>query len=145
MRPTVAHWTCRRSGDCCVQTRDLVMTHAERAELERVTSLPLQWKPHAVARFVRLVSPTGCPFVTFTPQGEAACSVYEVRPYNCRRFGCYRPDPLTEPYEAGGPLGCRNLSDRVETSLTVYTSYAALQRHAQPWARAHGWSKGMNA
>ena len=53
-------------------------------------------------------------------------------------------DVTTEPYEAGGPLGCLNLSDRIAESLDAHEAYRAMQKRAQPWALAHGWPKDMD-
>jgi hypothetical protein len=97
------------------------MTHAERAVIESVTATPILWSPLDDSRFVAMQGAGTCPLLT-TQDGQASCSVYEVRPYNCRRFGCFRPDPATEPLEPGGPMGCYNASDRAEQSLTVYTT-----------------------
>jgi Fe-S-cluster containining protein len=82
-----------------------------------------------------------CPFLATDSEGHATCGAYAARPYNCRRFGCYRPDPSTEAYDAGGPLGCRNLSDRLDTSPAVVEAYRQAQTHAAEWAAAHGWQE----
>jgi Fe-S-cluster containining protein len=76
-----------------------------------------------------------CPFFVFH-----TCLVYASRPYNCRRFGCMRPDPKTEPYEADDPhFGCKNFTDRFLLSRQVRRLATLMQRRAQRWARAHGW------
>jgi len=79
------------------------------------------------------------------------CLVYDVRPYNCRRFGCLRPDPETEVYRPApistvakfGNVGCANLRERLVQSRIARNIYGLLQRRAQTWARAHGWTEGM--
>lgn len=96
-------------------------------------------------RLVEVRTPNGCPFLTREISGQAACSIYEARPFQCRRFMCLRPDPTTEPFEVGGPLGCRNLSDRLDDSQHAMTFYQSHQRRAQKWARTMGWSKEMTA
>lgn len=87
-----------------------------------------------------IMTPGGCPLLTRELDGKASCSIHEQRPYNCRRFICFRPDPATEPYETGGPLGCLNLTDRLTDSLHALTFYESNQRRAQVWAKAHGWT-----
>lgn len=68
------------------------------------------------------------------------CRVYDVRPFNCRRFGCFRPSPEKEPLELDhSKLGCKNLTDRIGNSSEVLRAYRRMQRDAQPWAVAHGW------
>lgn len=67
------------------------------------------------------------------------CTIYEHRPYNCRRFICLRPDPDDEPLETGGPLGCFNASERILLNRDARRFYAHHQRKAQRWADAHGW------
>lgn len=103
----------------------------------------LLWSAHVVdGRFIRLLTPGGCPLLRM--DGDVAtCTVHDVRPYQCRRFGCFRKDVTTEAYEDGGPLGCVNLSDRIEQSLDAHEAYRALQKRAQPWALKMGWTRDM--
>lgn len=82
-----------------------------------------------------------CPLL----DASGGCSIYDIRPYNCRRFGCFRPDPKTEPFEedpnasSDGILSCLNFSERFAASRIVRRAAVALQRKAQKWALAHGW------
>lgn len=71
-----------------------------------------------------------CPLYAFK-----GCLVYSVRPYNCRRFGCMRPDVKAEPFEADGA----NMMDRVKTSRVARRLAEQLQHKAQRWARKMGW------
>lgn len=83
-----------------------------------------------------------CPFFVFS-----GCLVYASRPYNCRRFGCMRPDPKTEAYvEAQVPahtvladIVCVNLRVRLLQSRVARRAAILLQRKAQRWADTHGW------
>lgn len=109
---------------------------------ERMALLP--HVPDGVLTVWRDVNPTHvalkahpCPFYLFK-----TCTVYEVRPYNCRRFGCMRPDPKTEPFEESpkGILGCANLGDRIRMSRVARRMGELMQRKAQRWARRHGWA-----
>ena len=103
----------------------------------------LQVYAHPDTRFVFLKGQP-CPLLN----ADNTCSVYPVRPYNCRRFGCFRPDVKTETYEPEGldtdnlRLGCANLSDRLG-HRGVRRQYALMQRHAQRWALKHGWTQDM--
>lgn len=139
LRPIAAEWHCQREGSCCRLTRAVVMTPAER-------DLLLARRPDLADRFVAaadgfvalLARP--CPLLAVDAEGRAACTVYEVRPYSCRRFGCYRPDPTIEPYEEGPDGECRNLVDRVMQSREVRRAYALQQRKSQRWALRQGWT-----
>lgn len=81
-----------------------------------------------------------CPFLIDGPIGKTQCSAHSIRPYNCRRFQCQRPDPKVEAFEHGGDMGCRNLSDRVDNSRVARRQYEVSQRRAQKVARGMGWS-----
>lgn len=72
-----------------------------------------------------------CPLYAFK-----GCLVYSVRPYNCRRFGCMRPDVKAEAFEADGS----NMMDRVKTSRVARRMAENMQRRAQRWARKMGWN-----
>ncbi len=76
-----------------------------------------------------------CPFLD-----GRHCSIYPIRPYNCRRFGCFRPEPAREPFEPDGPFGCLNFSERFAASRIVRRAAIAMQRKAMAWARKHGWT-----
>ena len=113
------------------------MTHAERTEIERAVppGVVLSWQPHADDRFTRL-SAGPCPLLG----ADGGCTVYAVRPFNCRRWGCFRADAKTEAFETRpDAFGCDNLAARLIESKTVRNEYRRLHRQAEPWAVAHGW------
>lgn len=115
------------------------MTLQERELLEArylSATRPLEFTPHPDPKFTYLVA-RPCPFVS--DQGQ--CLVYDIRPYNCRRWMCGRVDPAQESLEIGGPMGCWNLSDRVDTSLRFQEHVATNERHHAAWAKRHGWSR----
>ncbi len=135
-RPVDADWKCQRSGDCCTQPAEVIMTSAERFHL-------LPRIPEGIVTHWRDVEPGfvaleahPCPFFIFN-----GCIVYSDRPYNCRRFGCMRPDPKTERFELNDDGDCINLLERVKTSRIAQRLYGRMQRVAQRWARAHGWTE----
>lgn len=132
--PMLATWTCQRSGDCCEQPAEVVMTHAERAEIERAatTGVVLRFARHADARFVRLLAHP-CPLLARDERGRAVCTVYAVRPYACRRFACGRCDVTTERFEHV------QVPARARTDRAFRRQLVVMQRRAQPWARAHEW------
>lgn len=134
-------WTCHRSGDCC-QGPDLVVTHAE-AEILKAAAVQLG-RPDVT--FVRYPDPafvvlrgSPCHFLGADAQGTPTCLVYDVRPYNCRRFACYRDDPTTEPLQRGGPIGCHNALAKMRTSQVIREDYRRREADAKPWGFAHGW------
>lgn len=129
-RPVDAHWTCCRSGDCCTQIAEVVMTKEEAAVLvhQAPKEIAMHFRP-VDDRFVALKAGP-CPLYAFE-----SCLVYSVRPYNCRRFVCLRPDVHAEPFDPSGA----NLTDRVKTSRVARRMAEKVQRKAQRWANAHGW------
>lgn len=131
--PIVADWTCQQTGDCC-QGPDLVLTREELAELQAARpEVRTVTSPMPEARFVMLHG-SPCPYLG----ADKRCTVYEVRPYQCRRFMCLREPG--EPFLTGGPMGCLNLSVRVQESRQARRDYARNQRKAQRWAVKHGWT-----
>lgn len=135
-RPVEAHWKCHQSGECCTQPYEVVMTREERTKLlpHIPQGVKSEWR-EVDDRFVGLKA-RPCPFYIFH-----TCQVYEVRPYNCRRFGCLRPNPKQEPFDLAPDGTCRNLLDRVKTSRIARRLAVTLQRRAQRWARQHGWTE----
>lgn len=133
-RPVDPHWRCQRSGDCCTKPAEVVMTREERVAMLLIApqTIPSEWRDVNETMVALKAAP--CPFFIFHE-----CQVYEARPYSCRRFACLRPDPKIEPFEIGGPLGCKNLSDRIATSRTALRFARKIQRKGQRWARRHGW------
>jgi Fe-S-cluster containining protein len=108
-RPIEAEWKCKRSGDCCTKPLEVIMTKEEAAVL--VHAAPPQIVMHfrpiegSEGRYVALKAQP-CPLFVFN-----GCLVYNSRPYNCRRFGCMRPDPKTEPFEIDSPYGSLHQPD----------------------------------
>lgn len=145
-RLVVLPWSCNRSGDCCRHPAAILFSREEAALAQAARpDLPLTFYTHPDNRFVYLKGQP-CPLLQDGPQ--ATCTIWPVRPYNCRRFGCFRPDVATEPYESEPldpehlRLGCANLSDRL-ADRGVRRAYAQMQRKAQRWALKHGWSQEM--
>lgn len=135
-RPVDKDWSCQGSGDCCTIPKALVMTTSEAEALVHAAprEITMQFDRTEEKGFVSLrVGP--CPLFAF-----GKCLVYEMRPYNCRRFACMRPDPKTEVFEPTGELGCMNLEVRVKTSRVAYRLAQKIQRKAQRWAMTHGWA-----
>lgn len=128
--PIDPQWRCQRSGDCCTQPAEVVMTQEEASVLvlHAPPEIKMEFRP-AGENFVAMKAGP-CPLFVFK-----TCLVYEHRPYNCRRFGCMRPDPKTEPFEKDGG----NLLKRVNTSKAARKLAIWMQKRAQAWARTHGW------
>lgn len=141
-RPVDPDWSCQREGSCCRVPPFVVMTHAERRTVELAASVTardavLGWEADPTDGFVRLLAGP-CPLYA-EHQGLGQCRVYTYRPYNCRRFGCMRPDVKAEPFDG------LNMSDRVKTSRIARRLAEKLQRKAQRWARIHGWKDDAHA
>lgn len=137
-------WVCQESGDCCLSLTSIVLSiqelEAMRAARPEVPIAVEGMPGHP--NLVRLIAPKGCPYLGRQLDGRSTCTVYKVRPYNCRRFMCGRTDVSKEPFRVGGPLGCRNLSERLQTGYQFAAFYRSNQRRAQRlWAEDMGWSE----
>ena len=138
--PIILPWRCAQSGDCCRAVGALLMHEQEREAVltmvPREQQAALIWKPYKTPGFVTLQGPP-CPLLN----ADNSCSVYPMRPYQCRRWGCFRPDPKTEPLEVDfGFLGAKNTRERYEQSRGVRKQMKAMQTKGQKWARSHGWT-----
>lgn len=134
-------WRCHRSSDCCRNVGTVTMTPAERAELERASDRPMTFRDRADG-FVDLVGAPACPLLG----DDGGCTVYAVRPYNCRRWGCFRPttdEPFALAVMPTADLG--TVPVRLFTSRPVARQWRRMQDAAQPWALAHGWVPGSDA
>ena len=140
LRAVVDKWHCSMSGDCCRAVATVLMSPEEQQEILAVISAELAatltWTPDVTGHFVRLKA-APCPLL----DGNR-CGVYPVRPYNCRRWGCFRPDVTIEPLEPDHSfLGCANARERFMQNRGVRRQLQQMQTKAQRWARAHGWKE----
>lgn len=152
-----ADWHCQRSGDCCTLPDYVVMTVEEQAVINDFAehNLPISrlnrinfdpWRPG----FVALIAHP-CPLHEFI-DGRSTCLVHPVRPYNCRRFACLRPDPHTEPLQLTplspvlryGLVGCANTRKRLIQSRAARRLFDTIQRRAKRWAITHGWKENAD-
>lgn len=95
-----------------------------------------------------LAGTTQCPLLEMT-DGLATCTVHDIRPLNCRRFWCGRPDPAIERFEEdishAAVMGCKNLTDRVLQSRPFRREMAQRQRAAmRTWGLKHGWRDDLS-
>lgn len=147
--PVDPEWQCQQSGECCTQPHAVTMTTQERELIEEYAAhnLPI-WRLNklnwvsAGPGFTNLLAGP-CPLYD---GDKRTCTVYSVRPFNCRRFACMRPNVQLEKLNltASNPIlkmnvGCSNLRDRLLQSRSARRLYAKIERKAQRWARAHGW------
>lgn len=152
--PVEDNWSCKRSGDCCRLPAEVLMTEQERDVLQAWADKNLTLKELGRIKFA--VNPLGkgfllqagpCPFLKWV-DAKPECQVRDIRPYNCRRFHCMRPDPQREPMRFGrlrpgeefGEIGCLNLRIRLLQSRVARRLYDKLQRKAQKWGYRMGWS-----
>jgi Fe-S-cluster containining protein len=133
-RPVDPKWTCQKFGECCTIPKEVVMTKEEMVALVHAAppTITLHFRPcDEKGDFVALKA-APCPLYVFH-----TCLVYESRPFNCRRFGCMRPDTQKEPFERDGA----NMKDRTETSRVARRMAIRMQTKAQKWAYANGWKR----
>lgn len=150
--PVDPNWKCCRSGDCCTLPEVVVMTEQEQQVLQEFADKnftikrlgTIHWTP-AQSGFVHLQA-APCPMLDYI-NGVPTCSVHPIRPYTCRRFGCMRPDPKSEPLQLAplspylhyGNIGCSNIRQRLLESRVARRMYDLMQRRARQWAIRHGW------
>lgn len=136
------NWQCQRSGDCCRTTPTVTMTWAERNALESVANgRRLRWSAGERPELTNLLAEP-CPFLDV--EGDhTRCGAYEVRPLNCRRFQCWRPDVDTEAFvPAEQPFGCENFKVRYAYSKGVRDRAKHHQDTAmQTWGKHMGWAQ----
>lgn len=125
-------WECQRDGACCRTIGAVAMTRAEWALLEQRRPLrPVQLDTERLqAQGMVEMRAEPCPFFRLATN---ECTVYDVRPYNCRRFQCGRHDVIAQPFP-------QNAMRLILADNDLKWSYEANQRAHQPWARAHGWT-----
>lgn len=144
-------WKCHRSGDCCRSVPSVVISNGEYEYLHKALTMGQLYKltfrkVGEDGKFWEWVA-APCPMLN---KGTDTCTIHEHRPYNCRRFGCLRPDPKAEPFQLAplspylkyGNIGCANLRDRLIESRIARRMYELIQRKAQRWAVKYGWGPG---
>lgn len=128
-------WVCRMEGDCCKAVQAVTVTGPELKALYEA-------RPDVHLHITEIGLPDGrthyqfaagpCPFLA----ADGKCSVYEVRPYNCRRWMCGRmshDEPLTDL----APVPMKVLLDR-----DLRRQYDLNQRRARAqWAHKMGWQE----
>lgn len=145
-------WQCQQSGDCCRMPESVILRQEERKVLQAYAEKHLPIKTLNKVNFVAGPEPgfdallaRPCPFYDIEAR---TCLVYEVRPYNCRRFACMRPDIKSEhlvlmphdPRMLLSEVGCVNTRTRLLESRVARRLFEQIQRKAQRWARKHGWT-----
>ena len=110
-------WTCTQCGTCCQTTPYVAVSTEERALLE-ATGRPATFLPDERVGYWRLLA-APCPFY------DNGCTVYAVRPYNCRRYA--------------------SLNGYSGTQRDAHRVLVQVQRKAQRWADRHGWTPEATA
>lgn len=120
----MADWVCACSGDCCRGTATVQMSETE---WEGLRAARPEVEPVVVRRAgARLEIAAGpCPYLG----ADARCTVYAVRPWGCRVFGCFRRS-------AGDGA---SMTDRLQASAGARRVWRRMLTEAEAWGRAHGW------
>lgn len=126
--PVDPEWKCQRDGACCKSVPEIRMTSEERTLFLRslLDGVKTQWRETDDGMWALKAKP--CPAYLFNE-----CTVYENRPYECRRYGCLRPDVKTEPWTETGHM------ERFQTSRVARRMLTLMQNRAMRWAEKHGW------
>lgn len=131
-------WRCHQSGECCRSISAVVMTEAEKVRVEHAAPGAvvdtLRWTALPDGKWSLAAAP--CPLLT----ADGRCGIYADRPFNCRRWGCFRATttiPLSgTPFiEVAGRL----LPAAIAYDRRLRRQVSRLEEQARPWALAHGW------
>ncbi len=120
---------CFRCGECCPgPEKSITMTLQEMDLIRQKTGVSLGGIKTGPNRFK--VPMNICPFL-----GENSCSIYDIRPCQCRMFHCGRAkkeDPFLSTLNQIGEL------------MDIDPNYAYWKKRmedaAASWGNAHGWS-----
>jgi hypothetical protein len=129
-------WRCHREGSCCRAIAAVVMTDAEKVRVEHAAPADTALAWTALPNGFWSLQAGPCPLLTEAGQ----CGIYADRPFNCRRWGCFRPT-TTIPL-SGTPfiqVAGRLLPAAIATDRRLRAQVARLEEQARPWAEQHGW------
>jgi hypothetical protein len=130
-------WRCLRSGECCRHITAVVMTDAEKVRVEHAApfNVDLFWTALPDGKWSLQAKP--CPLLT----ADGQCGIYADRPYNCRRWGCFRPTTSTSlaetPFKTLPEGNVVPIGFGTDKALT--RQVLRLEAQAKPWGLAHGW------
>ena len=122
-------WKCLQSGACCRLPATLVMKPAEFAELLVARPDVTVTARERSDGFIEMQAGP-CPFLG----GDDRCTVYAVRPMNCRRYMCGR-DSREEPVDLS-PIPLRVLQNPALKKQYRINQ----QNHMRRYGHHHGWS-----
>lgn len=126
----MAEWQCQRSGECCQRPDAVVMTQQEWAIISETPQAKERTLTIDVSGNFVALRAGSCPFY------DNGCTIYSVRPTNCRRFCCFRMDVKTEHFEDGAAVPAV-----VFKSRDFRRQYQLNERKAMKWGVRHGWTK----
>ncbi len=120
---------CFRCGECCPgPEKSITMTDQELDLIEKKTGKRLGRQLIGPNRFK--VPMDVCPFLR-----EDCCSIYEIRPCQCRLFHCgrrKREDPFLSVMAEVGEL--------IESDQNYGHWKKRMEDAATSWGNAHGWN-----
>ena len=135
--PVQVPWQCDRRGDCCKKFDVVTMTTQERTLILDTVSLEvgatLKWRDDQTPGFVQLQAKP-CPLLG----ADGGCTIYSIRPFNCRRFMCLRVGD--EEWQTNPDGSCHNFTARLAQSRAARRFYELMQRKTSRWALKHGWN-----
>lgn len=123
-------WQCARDGACCTIPVAVVMTKPEWARLDAIAAergIEVTVDINEDGWVALKARP--CPFYDAAGKG---CTVYESRPFNCRRFQCGRWDTTKQTFTVD-PMPI------IKADNDLRWSYGKNQAKHADWARANGW------
>ncbi len=121
---------CFQCGECCGRTFPMTLTGEELRLIQRHTKSYVG--RHKIGRNRYLMSNGGkktCPFLT-----NSVCSIYDVRPSQCRMFHCGRLKPKDEFIETLD--GIRTVMEKDEN---YRINRMQMEDEGASFGNRHGW------
>jgi Fe-S-cluster containining protein len=123
----MAEWVCSRGGECCRATESVEVSPSE-LQLLQLARPDVRLVVRQTTRGTLEFRAGPCPLL-----GEnGSCTVYDVRPWRCRAWSCYR-----KPGQAYSPVV---LYERLGESAGVRRAWRQQLDAARSWADTHGWT-----
>lgn len=123
-------WQCSQGGECCRATATVEVMPSELAAIRAARpDVTLAVCEGDSRRGTLQIVAGPCPLLG----GDGRCTVYDVRPWRCRAWSCFR--------KPGQPYAHDVMGRRLEESAGVRRVWKRQILTAQPWAQEHGWSR----
>ncbi len=118
--------SCFKCGECC-RKEQILLTNKELELIKTITGHSFEVEK---AQNNKYLSKNSCPFLK-----ENFCSIYEIRPCQCRLYHCGRVN------ESDFPL---KFLSNIKELMSVNSEYKIfreeMEKEAIEWGNKHGWN-----